>query len=899
MLFASGCDVTKRKVIVERPRVQFEIPKNKVEKIVLKNGMTVLMFPTKQVPKVLVQIAYNIGSDVEESGERGLAHLIEHMIFKGTDKLSEADITAIARKYGATVNAFTSKDMTSYYFEVDKNNWKPFIGIFADCMQNARFEEQHLASEMKAVLQELRMLKDSHGHLFFHKACEILFPSNHPYHHPIIGYKEDLLSLSAARLHTFYKKYYHPHRAALFIVGDFDPSEAAAEIHANFDSIPKSTDGKPKNFPQEMVEVSSQMSRIYEEIKKDYLAFYWKIPGLKDKTKILASVVDSVLGSGEGSLLHRRLVDNDKIATSVGTQLIQFRESGLLCIIVEPKKGMNDNCRAAIKEELQNVIDKGIDSEILVKTVRRNEREFVQMLQSIRSLTVEWITSFFATGDEFELFRRVDEFYKINEQMVKGFVKLYLDPFLMNELQLLPIPENKKDRWIENKRLSEAADGAILKKFERTQPVEKPRIANNLAEPKELEFSFPKPDKIFVLDNGLKVILRRSTFVPLIYASCHFKDAGFLSHSREGQLANIMMSMLMEGSVGFSKQENVDFFELFGADYAFSLDGSQLSMVNVGYKAVIERMFHILTKPDFSKKSLEKLKSIFVGAYEGEKDSPMSVASRILQTMIYKNHPFAWTFDEMIESAKKLSIDDLTEIHKRLVSPKGIIFTVSGDFDLDEMEKAIKEIFGSWKGSDYARPTVTKGAFVPGEQNDHKMLRDQAVLLFGRPSELDIYHPDRIPLRLLNFISFYSIGSRIYKLREQSGLFYHASGSFCEGATRTPGFDYAVAILSINTLADAEKSIKNLIDGIGKNGITKSELSDARRWLLKGLIDQISSVAAIGSTFGYLEEYELGFDYYDKVLHRVQKEITVETMNEICKKYANSKDFSRVRVGRV
>jgi predicted Zn-dependent peptidase len=120
-----------------KTKVNFEMKKENIKKVVLDNGLTVLAFKDSACPKVLLQIAYGIGSAVEQAGQRGLAHLIEHMIFKGTNKLSEGDIDAIARKFGATFNAFTAKDMTSYYFEVDKNNWQPFLAILADCMQNA------------------------------------------------------------------------------------------------------------------------------------------------------------------------------------------------------------------------------------------------------------------------------------------------------------------------------------------------------------------------------------------------------------------------------------------------------------------------------------------------------------------------------------------------------------------------------------------------------------------------------------------------------------------------------------------------------------------------------------------------------------------------------------------
>lgn len=892
--------IFERKAAVERPRVTFKIPKESIKKVILDNGMKVLVYRTSQVPKVLVQIAYDVGSGVEESGERGLAHLIEHMIFKGTQKLSESDIDAIARKYGADFNAFTAKDMTSYYFEVNKNNWKPFVELLADCMSNARFDEQHLASEMKTVIQELRMLEDNYWRWMFHKACELVYPSNHPYHHPIIGYKEDLMALSAEKLRAFYEKYYHPHKATLFIVGDVDMDEAVEVARMHFDFIPNGDKEPGKMIPDGSIDLASQVNRIYKDIKKELQGFYWKIPGLKSGSQVVTSVVEGILGQGEGSILYRRLVDEEKVATSVQVGSIQLKESGILFVLVEPKEGCSFKCKVTVTGELTELIKKGVDSHALIKVVRKKEREFFSMLENPRSLTYEWIQSFFATDDEFDLFKRVDEFYRIDEAMVKKFIQTNLDPFLINELKVLPLPPDKKEQWLENKKRSDAADAAILQKFVRTEPVEEPLFASFMPDPKPLNFSFPQPDRVVVLDNGLKIILRKSNAqpLPLIYTTCRFNQASYFSMAKEGVAMSVMMSMLMEKSVGFSKTENVDCFELHGAGYAFDSSGARLATTNVDYLPVLKCLFHVLTMPEFEREALEKIKEIFIDSYKRRKDSPQAVAVRLLKSMVYKKHPYGWDFDDAIELVEGLSLSNLQKLHTTYVSPANMTVVVSGDFELDRMEAMIKEVFGRWHGAPVEEVKVGKGAFEPGERRDYPMLRDQVVLLLGQLSPIDIYHSDRIPLKLINFICFHSLGSYLFKLREQTGLFYVASGGWGESATKVHGFDYLYALLSPDKLDLAQTALKELVDQVGRDGVLAGELDDARQWTLKGLIDLVSSNGAVARTLGTLDEFGLGFDYYDKALGRVQT-ITIDELNEICKKHFNSKRLARIRVGRV
>ena len=133
----------------------------RVHKFTLSNGLTVLVCPKKQSSKVSLQLWYNVGSKHEVNGEKGMAHFIEHMIFKGTkDLLTESDINMITQKLSGYANAFTSYDYTGYLFDLPVANWAKVLPVFADCMQNCTFDQEHMNSEVKAVIQELKMYRD-------------------------------------------------------------------------------------------------------------------------------------------------------------------------------------------------------------------------------------------------------------------------------------------------------------------------------------------------------------------------------------------------------------------------------------------------------------------------------------------------------------------------------------------------------------------------------------------------------------------------------------------------------------------------------------------------------------------------------------------------------------------
>ena len=879
-----------------RSRSFFTIPVDRVKKSVLDNGMHVVVFQNPSLPKVLVQIAYDVGSYVEENGERGLAHLVEHMIYKGTNTLSETDIHSIARKYGAHFNAFTALDVTSYYFETDKNNWKPFLPLLADCMQNARFDPDHLASEIKAVIQELKMYKDDYWRTMILKACELTFPPNHPYHTPTIGFKEDLLSLKPENLKNFYKKYYRPDRATLFIVGDVDLDDAIAQANKNFASITADQSSVVKPFPIIIPELVTNHTRYFEDVTKEQLGFYWVIPGLKASNEYVVSAIETLLGGGQSGRLYRLLVDEQRVASSVYVKAAKFMEAGIFLVLIEPMPGKSELCSDLVKRELERIGREGVSIDELDMVAKKKSRQFFQKTQSFTDFVYCWIKSYFATHDGLNIFKRVNSYYQIMPSDVQMFVKDNLDPFLMNRIEVLPLPENKKPLRERLKLMSDGLDKKILARYVRKTPVEAPKVAPTYPAPQPLTFVFPKPARVLELPNGLRVILAPNHYTPLIAVNCRFKEARYLDDAREGISVEMMMDMLMEGSKGYSKRDNVDFFEHHGASYAFDSAGARFVCLKDDVDVLLGRFMHIVTKPTFPPDALEKLKKIFVNSYQRAKDSPKAMALRLLRNEIYRNHPFAWTFDEAITLVQALQQAQLFKLHAAYLYPANMVVSVVGDFDADHMAQELRQQFGAWpKG---AAQTVVRTARVSskGKSIDYNMLRDQVFLLLAQPSPVTVYDPDWVPLNMLSIIGFRSLGSRIYQLREQTGLFYSAFGAFASNAVKDPGYDIVGMIVSPENVSVAEQRIRAQLKQFADDGVTETELAAARRIYLKDLIELVSDDSAIARMMASLDALELGFDYYDRVLERVQ-DMDVVQLNQLLQKYCTPDEMIRVRVG--
>lgn len=177
-----------------------------VHKYVLKNGLTLLIRPVKTTQNVSTQIWYSVGSKHEADDEKGLAHWLEHMCFKGTDKLSETDIRLTCAKLSGSYNASTNYDRTRYFIDLPAQHWFEALPILADMMTNCTFKQDLLNAELQVVIQEMKNGKDNYGSHLMQTLMASIFP-DHPYHYPVIGFKSDLESLTREKLVNFYKKH--------------------------------------------------------------------------------------------------------------------------------------------------------------------------------------------------------------------------------------------------------------------------------------------------------------------------------------------------------------------------------------------------------------------------------------------------------------------------------------------------------------------------------------------------------------------------------------------------------------------------------------------------------------------------------------------------------------------
>lgn len=870
-----------------------------VVKKVLANGITVLVRSVHMVPKVSVQVWYNVGSRDEKDSERGIAHLIEHMIFKGTKELlSESDINMLTHKLSGYTNAFTSYDYTGYLFNLPTEHWHEALPVLADCMQNCRFDDQMLNSEMKAVIQELKMYRDKYVRSLVDEMMAVIF-SDHPYHHPIIGYKQDLWSVNSENLFNFYKKHYTPHNATLIVVGDVQPEDVFEKAERYFSGIQEEVERHEREKNYFTKDIISKSVKLYRDVQQPTAIFAFLVPGIESRQDNILNMLAWILGKGKSSRLYRTIVDDLQLATSLSAESEELYQHGLFIISCEPKH-IEDipKIRHIIQEEIANLIAHGATNEELTRAIKQTRMEIYELLEDIENQAYEIGKYFQATGDENYLFN----YFNLDQEEIASGIKIMLEkyfrPTVMHEGFVLPIPESEKPAWHALQEESDVIDQQILEQRERTTPIEEERYTHLVQVQEPATFNYPKPE-VYTLSNGLKILTYHNDNTPKIDITLHFKALPFNDPEDKQGLYRFVTRMLTEGTENYSAQEFASLVESRGISLSVYPGGISMNMLNDDFEFSIALIDEILNRASFNKKELEKVRSQLFTKIKRFWDEPSYFSTQLIKDIVYKNHPYHKNSLGTPESIKSITRDDIIDFYKKNISPQGATITVVGDIKGMPVKDILEKILGQWTG-----PVIPETHFpevLPIEETtiEYPINRDQIVLTFAAPS-INRMHPDYDKLLLFNQIfgggALGSMNSRLFQLREQSGLFYTISGALTVGSDEQPGLFLVRTIVSLDRLPEAEQAIKNLIRTVADN-ITEKELEEAKRAVLSTQIDLFSSNESIASSFLFLNRFGFDWSFFDTRAQRLNK-ITLDEVKEAANNILQ-RDLITLRAGRM
>ena len=311
-----------------------------VERFKLPNGLNVLFHVDHSAPLVAYYTIYKVGSVNEQPGYTGIAHLFEHLMFKGAKKYDGKAFDRLLGRAGAVHNAFTTRDLTTYYAVVPSDKLNLIMDLESDRMANLQVTEENLKSEREVVKEERRFRVENQPQGALFEAIYATVFKSYPYRWPVIGWMQDLDHIDINKCREFFKTYYSPNNATIVIAGDFDISDAKSLLQKYYGGIPSQNIPILKT-PIEPEQKAQREMRVSKNVQNEHLALSFRTPDGKHEDNYPLEILTEILGGGEFSRLYKKLVYNQQSASIVGADNAVSAGPGVLTIYLSLKPGVN------------------------------------------------------------------------------------------------------------------------------------------------------------------------------------------------------------------------------------------------------------------------------------------------------------------------------------------------------------------------------------------------------------------------------------------------------------------------------------------------------------------------------------------------------------------------------
>jgi zinc protease len=419
-----------------------------VEKYTLPNGLVVILQEDHSVPLISYHTWFRVGSKDEQVGTTGIAHLFEHMMFKGAQRYSGDQFDNILQLNGATNNAFTTHDYTGYYENLPSSKLELVMDIESDRMSGLQVTAENLKSEREVVKEERRFRVDNNPQGVLREAIFQTAYRVHPYRWPTIGYMDDINNITLEKAQAFYHTYYAPNNAILVIAGDFKPADAKRLIEKYYGSL-KAQEIPRTNRPPEPGQTSQRVLFLRKELQSTTFGVAFHVPQAGSDDSYALDLLANIMGHGSSSRLYRRLVYKDQTASAIGVSNYTSQDPGLFEIFVSLKPGADtDKAQRAVYGEMWRPRNLLVTDDELATAKKAVMKGFVDSLKSTFGKAEALAFNEVLFGNYEKLFTDLDKYDKISKEDIRKVAQKYLIPEKSNLVILKPVALHAQKKGI-------------------------------------------------------------------------------------------------------------------------------------------------------------------------------------------------------------------------------------------------------------------------------------------------------------------------------------------------------------------------------------------------------------------------------------------------------------------
>jgi len=870
---------------------------SKIHSYKLKNGLHVFVHPDRHAPKVSTQLWYGVGSKDEKSGERGLAHLLEHMIFKGTARLTESDINLITHKLSGYTNAFTSYDYTGYMFDFPKRYWSTALDLLSDCMANCIFKQDLLNSELKAVIQELKMYKDDYVSTLTEEMISLIF-HGHPYHYPIIGYKQDLCDITQKNLLSFYKKHYVPNNASLVVVGDVDPDAVYTKAQQYFGHMQKN-----ESYKKESYFLTSDIKRtqitLHRDVEQPFILLAWQIPGMSSGQHFYFDVLKWLIAQGHGSRLYKKLVNELQLATYVDSFTEDLFDQGLFFVRIYPKNVQSiDAVICAVHDELDAMQKSNFSEDEFKRAMRQVRMQYLSLFEQPSELAYAIGQSWLATRDA----QYISTYLDHDERDVRNGIESFLPLFSvsrMHEGSVLPMDKREQVFWDKAQKKSDEWDDTILSRKVRESEIEPGAYVDKIQVKDPAKPTMPAYDQVKAV-NGLTVLTSFNDRVDKVALVLNFKAKYFYDPNELVGLTNFVYAMLQEGTRDYPGDTFMQAIESYGMALEVAPGVITLHALKEDLEKSLEFLLQMIQTPLFDKKAIEKVRAQIFSELSEFWDTPTDFVSCLAEQRVYKDHPFHKYYLGSRDSVARITRSNIIDFWDTYGSPDGAYLAIVGPVEQKKVLQLFERTLGKWTGPKVSELKYPPLSSIKKEIINYPINRDQVVLCFAGLS-VDRMHKDYDALLLFDQIltggMLGSMSSRLFALREQTGLFYTIGGSVVLDASCEPGMVMIKTIVSLDKLAQAQEMIQHTLQVVPEM-LDDKEILEAKHAVINSVSDLFSTNNRTARGLIFLAQYGLDACYIKNRAEMVDK-ITKTDIQNAAQKILDKNQLIIIRAGRI
>lgn len=863
------------------------------------NGLNILLMPDAQQPIATVMVTYKVGARNEVAGTTGATHILEHMLFKGTERFNPEnglDYSSQMERIGARSNATTYFDRTNYYATLPSESIGLALELEADRMRNLRIRPEELASEMTVVQNEYQRGENNPVRSLIKEIFAAAFVA-HPYGHPTIGWPSDIAAITTEKLRLFYDTYYWPENATLTIIGGFNSSEILAQIVEHFGSIPKAPQPIPEVSTREPEQIGPRSVIIERSGQVGVVIVAFKSPAGTHPDWPALSVLEQVLGADKTGRLYRALEDPGKASASF-TFAPQLHDPGLFMLAAYlAADSTHQAIENTILEEVRNLQMNPISEDALKRAKAVIQANTLYGRDGPYAIA-DQINEAIAMGDWSQYVHQADAIQKVSIEDVQRVAKKYLQRKMRTTGWFVPSGGDQ------NPLSSRAATAAnYYRNPAETAAPESPQIIQAQKSQPTHAANFHESMQIGRTQNGIEVIAIDRPIEQVVSFSGSLVAGDRSSPPDAPLLASLTAAMLDQGTQKQDRFQIAETLDRLGAQIQFSADSHHVRFSGRFLRqrsgAVINLLAEQIRQPAFSPAVFKNLKQRKKASIMQAMHHTDYLATAAISQQLYpQTHPnYSSPLPAQLEDLEQQSTEQLQAFHAKHYSPQSLRLVFAGDIDFQQLMAAVELAFGDWQ------------AASPDTSPDPKPLENQAQetrifiadkssvsVCSGYQTGLQRTHPDYLPFMLGNYILGGSFHSKLMQtIRKQQGLTYSINSRHT-GDLLTTGHWILQASFSPQQLESGLKASDAVVLDWFENGVTEAEVTTAIETLQGSyLVNLGTSHRVANQVLSFLER---GFepDYIDRYPHLLQQ-ITAEQVNQAIQSYFNPSACKRVVVG--